>query len=54
MTEDKSFSEVNAIKNKNIYQIPYKNLSPTSQYMIKGVEVLGDILMKVDSKKNRN
>lgn len=51
LTEDKSFSEVNAIKNKNIYQIPYKNLSPTSQYMIKGVEVLGDILMKVDSKK---
>ena len=45
---DDSFQEVRAVKNKQVYGIPYKNLSPTSQYMIDGIENLGRVVYKFE------
>lgn len=38
---DPSFENLKAVKNKKIYLVKHKTLSPTSQYMIDGIEKLG-------------
>ena len=38
--EDPSFKNVKAIKNKKVYFIQYKDITPTSQYMINSIEEL--------------
>ena len=38
---DPSYEDVKAVKNKRIYLLKYKDISPTSQYMIEGIENLG-------------
>lgn len=47
LLDDPSLKEINAIKNKHVFNIPYKDISPTSQYMINGVEKMGDIILEV-------
>lgn len=38
LIEDPSFTDITAVKNKQVYGIPYKKISPSSQYMIGGIE----------------
>ena len=38
LLDDPSFQDIKAIKNKQVYGIPYKKISPSSQYMIGGIE----------------
>ncbi|WP_410209016.1 ABC transporter substrate-binding protein [Fusobacterium sp.] len=38
LIEDPSFADITAVKNKQVYGIPYKKISPSSQYMIGGIE----------------
>lgn len=45
---DKSFENVDAVKNKKVYVILFKNLSTTSQYMIDGIENLAKIVYGMD------
>ena len=42
--EDPSFKNVKAIKNKKVYFIQYKDISPTSQYMINSIEELAKVV----------
>lgn len=46
---DESFKEIQAVKNKKVYAILYKKLTPTSQYMIDGIEELGNIIYNLES-----
>ena len=39
---DESFKDIQAVRNKKVYTILYKKLTPTSQYMIDGIEELGN------------
>ena len=41
--EDPSFKNVKAIKNKKVYFIQYKDITPTSQYMINSIEELAKV-----------
>lgn len=38
---DPSYENVKAVKNKKVYLLRHKDISPTSQYMIEGIESLG-------------
>lgn len=38
---DPSYEDVKAVKNKKVYLLRHKDISPTSQYMIEGIENLG-------------
>lgn len=38
LLDDPSFQDIKVIKNKQVYGIPYKKISPSSQYMIGGIE----------------
>ena len=42
--EDSSFKNVKAIKNKKVYFIQYKDITPTSQYMINSIEELAKVV----------
>lgn len=42
--EDPSFKNMKAIKNKKVYFMEYKDLSPTSQYMIDSIEEFGKVI----------
>ena len=42
--EDPSFRNVKAIKNKKVYFIQYKDITPTSQYMINSIEELAKVV----------
>ena len=42
--EDPSFKNVKAIKNKRVYFIQYKDITPTSQYMINSIEELAKVV----------
>ena len=42
--EDPSFKNVKAIKNKKVYFIQYKDIMPTSQYMINSIEELAKVV----------
>ena len=42
--EDPSFKNVKAIKNKKVYFIQYKDITPTSQYMINSIEELAKVV----------
>ena len=42
--EDPSFKNVKAIKNKKVYFIQYKDITPTSQYMISSIEELAKVV----------
>ena len=42
--EDPSFKNVKAIKNKKVYFIQYKDITPTSQYMINSIEELAKVI----------
>lgn len=48
ITKDKSLAEVKAIKNKRVYGVPYKKLSPSSQYMADGVEALAKVVYQLE------
>lgn len=39
---DKSFQELKAVKNNRVYAIDYRYISTTSQYIIDGIEKLGE------------
>ncbi|MDC7954314.1 ABC transporter substrate-binding protein [Fusobacterium simiae] len=45
--EDPSFKNVKAIKNKKVYFIQYKNITPISQYMIDGIEELAKVVYQL-------
>lgn len=45
---DESFKEIQAVKNKKVYAILYKKLTPTSQYMIDGIEELGKVIYDLE------
>lgn len=49
LMNDDSFKDIKAIKNRKIYGIPFKKLSPTSQYMIDGIENLGEVIYNLES-----
>ena len=42
--EDPSFKNVKAIKNKKVYFIKYKDITPTSQYMVNSIEELAKVV----------
>ena len=42
--EDPSFKNVKAIKNKKVYFIQYKDITPTSHYMINSIEELAKVV----------
>ena len=42
--EDPSLKNVKAIKNKKVYFIQYKDITPTSQYMINSIEELAKVV----------
>ncbi|BEO92757.1 ABC transporter substrate-binding protein [Fusobacterium nucleatum] len=42
--EDPSFKNVKAIKNKKVYFIQYKDITPTSQYMINSIEEMAKVV----------
>lgn len=42
--EDPSFKNVKAIKNKKVYFIQYRDITPTSQYMINSIEELAKVV----------
>jgi len=42
--KDPSFKNVKAIKNKKVYFIQYKDITPTSQYMINSIEELAKVV----------
>ena len=42
--EDSSFKNVKAIKNKKVYFMQYKDITPISQYMIDGIEELAKVV----------
>ena len=42
--EDPSFKNVKAIKNKKVYFMQYKDITPTSQYMINSIEELAKVV----------
>ena len=42
--KDSSFKNVKAIKNKKVYFIQYKDITPTSQYMINSIEELAKVV----------
>ncbi|WDA45787.1 ABC transporter substrate-binding protein [Fusobacterium nucleatum] len=42
--EDPSFKNVKAIKNKKVYFMQYKDITPISQYMIDGIEELAKVV----------
>ena len=42
--EDPSFKNIKAIKNKKVYLIQYKDITPTSQYMINSIEELAKVV----------
>ena len=42
--EDSSFKNVKAIKNKKVYFMQYKDITPTSQYMINSIEELAKVV----------
>ena len=42
--EDPSFKNIKAIKNKKVYFIQYKDITPTSQYMINSIEELAKVV----------
>ena len=42
--KDSSFKNVKAIKNKKVYFIQYKDITPTSQYMINSIEELAKVI----------
>ena len=42
--EDPSFRNVKAIKNKKVYFMQYKDITPTSQYMINSIEELAKVV----------
>ena len=42
--EDPSFKNVKAIKDKKVYFIQYKDITPTSQYMINSIEELAKVV----------
>lgn len=46
---DESLKNIQAVKNGKIYPILYKNITPTSQYMIDGIEELGNIIYNLKS-----
>ena len=46
---DESFKNIKAVKNNKIYTMLYKNITPTSQYMINGIEELGNIIYNLES-----
>lgn len=48
LLKDSSFRDMSAVKNKNIYGIPYKKLSPTSQYMIGGIEEMAKVVYQLE------
>ena len=41
---DPSFKNVKAIKNKKVYFVQYKDITPTSQYMINSIEELAKVV----------
>lgn len=45
--EDSSFKSVKAIKNKKVYFMQYKNITPISQYMIDGIEELAKVVYQL-------
>lgn len=49
LISDESFKDVQAVKNRRVYGIPFKKLSPTSQYMIDGIENLGRVIYNLES-----
>lgn len=49
---DESFKEVRAVKYGRVYGIPYKKLSPTSQYMIDGIENLANAVYGFESEED--
>lgn len=49
LISDESFKDVQAVKNRRVYGIPFKKLSPTSQYMIDGIENLGKVIYNLES-----
>ena len=46
---DESFQNIQAVKNNKVYVLLHKKLSPTSQYMIDGIEALGEIIYNLES-----
>lgn len=45
--EDSSFKNVNAIRNKKVYFLQYKDITPTSQYMINSIEELAKVVYQL-------
>ncbi|WP_349763927.1 ABC transporter substrate-binding protein [Fusobacterium sp. SYSU M8D902] len=54
LVNDESFKNIRAVKNKKIYGIPFKKLSPTSQYMIDGIEYLGEKIYGLEREQDDN
>ena len=48
--EDPSFQDVEAVKNGRVYGIPYKKISPSSQYMIGGIEEMANRVYHLEDK----
>lgn len=48
--EDPSFQDVEAVKNGCVYGIPYKKISPSSQYMIGGIEEMANRVYHLEDK----
>ena len=46
---DESFQNIQAVKNNKVYVLLHKKLSPTSQYMIDGIEALGEVIYNLES-----
>ena len=45
---DESLKDVQAVKSKKVYAVLYKKLTPTSQYMIDGIEELGNRIYNLE------
>lgn len=45
--EDPSFKNVKAIRNKKVYFLQYKDITPTSQYMINSIEELAKVVYQL-------
>ncbi|HEY4532838.1 MAG TPA: ABC transporter substrate-binding protein [Fusobacterium sp.] len=42
--QDPGFQTVKAVREKKVYFLPYRQLTPTSQYMIDGMEALAEVI----------
>lgn len=50
LLQDPSFQNIKALQTKKVYFMPYRQLSPTSQYMIDGIEALAKVVYQKKEK----